>query len=301
MSIPTILPYPMPKKRDLPQNRVSWEVNPKRAVLLVHDMQQYFLNAYDSNNSPITELIINIQSLKSQCEKLGIPVIYTAQPGNQNPTDRALLTDFWGTGLEDEFEQTKIIEEVAPTERDIVLTKWRYSAFKRTDLLDIMHDQGRDQLIICGIYAHIGCLITASDAFMQDIQPFFVADAVADFSLEDHQMVMKYAADRCAVTITTQDILDSLRNELNSVIIKADNSNQLQNILLEKVAFHLEMSPSEINEEDNLIDLGLDSIRIMSLVESLRQSGLDLSYVDLAERPTLADWKKLISYPGEKV
>ena len=47
MSIPTILPYPMPKKRDLPQNRVSWEVNPKRAVLLVHDMQQYFLNAME--------------------------------------------------------------------------------------------------------------------------------------------------------------------------------------------------------------------------------------------------------------
>ena len=115
---------------------------------------------------------MHVAVLKKECETLGIPIVYTAQPGAQKQNDRTLLTDFWGPGLEDDESQTKIIEEVAPSKQDTVLTKWRYSAFKRSNLLESMQQQGRDQLIICGVYAHIGCLLTASDAFMQDIQPF---------------------------------------------------------------------------------------------------------------------------------
>lgn len=80
----------------------------------------------------------------------------------------------------------------------------------KTELLDILRQQGRDQLIVCGIYAHIGCLMTACEAFMQDVQPFFVADAVADFSADKHRMALAYAAERCAVTITTRRLVEDL-------------------------------------------------------------------------------------------
>ena len=68
----------------------------------------------------------------------------------------------------------------------------------------------RDQLIICGVYAHVGVLATAIDAFTHDIQPFLVADALADFTLEHHRMALDYAAQRCAVVSTTGELLRQL-------------------------------------------------------------------------------------------
>ncbi|SFX01573.1 bifunctional isochorismate lyase / aryl carrier protein [Thermoactinomyces sp. DSM 45891] len=213
MGIPLITPYAMPIETDLPENKVVWEADPKRAVLLIHDMQKYFMRPYQVGQSPIVELMKHIGSLKETCKEFAIPVVYSAQPGDQSPEDRALLIDFWGPGMTEDPLQTQIVDELSPEKNDRVLTKWRYSAFQRTDLLEYMQEQGRDQLIICGVYAHIGCLLTACDAFMKDVQSFFVADAVADFSLQDHQMAIHYAASRCAYTITTDQIVEQLKKE----------------------------------------------------------------------------------------
>jgi bifunctional isochorismate lyase / aryl carrier protein len=48
-------------------------------------------------------------------------------------------------------------------------------------------------------------------------------------------------------------------------------------------------------DEDNLLDHGLDSIRLMTLVEWLRDQGHDVAFVDLAERPTLTAWSGLVA------
>ncbi|KSU88601.1 isochorismatase [Priestia flexa] len=289
MAIPAITPYVMPEQSNLPKNKVSWSVNPNQAVLLIHDMQQYFLNNYTLSESPIPELIEHVKALKEKCIELGIPVVYTAQPGNQKLEDRALLTDFWGPGLEDDPTQTKVIDELAPNENDTVLTKWRYSAFKRTKLKEIMKQQDRNQLIITGVYAHIGCLTTANEAFMEDIQSFLVADAIADFSLEHHKMAIQYAAERCAVTASTAQVLDQLQAN-TSLVAKGFTLDELK----EEVAKLLEESTSEIKEDENLIDRGLDSIRMMSLVETLRGKGVDVNFMTLAEEPTILKWWELV-------
>lgn len=207
MAIPVIPPYLMPTDAEVPLPVVSWTPDPARAVLLIHDMQRYFMSAFTPGQSPATELVGNIKRLRESADALGLPVIYTAQPGNMSRQQRGLLHDFWGPGMSAAPENREIIEELTPTGMDTVLTKWRYSAFHRTGLRELLADLGRDQLIICGVYAHIGCLMTACDSFTLDVQPFFVADALADFSRTEHLMAVSYAAQRLGVADTTDRLL----------------------------------------------------------------------------------------------
>jgi isochorismatase transposase len=214
MALPKIAPYSYREQEH--QNRVNWRVDPARAALLVHDMQRYFVRAFELErdgqplpDAQINIAIANIRRLLDAAHAANIPVYYTAQPPRQNPADRRLLTDFWGDGLQDD-ENARILDELAPTEADTVLTKWRYSAFVRSPLEEQLKDLGRDQLIIGGIYAHIGCLTTALEAFMRDIQPFMVADALADFTAEEHRMACEYASGRCARVINTAEVLENI-------------------------------------------------------------------------------------------
>ncbi|MFJ4822110.1 isochorismatase family protein [Streptomyces bacillaris] len=201
--IPAIEPYPMPTAGDLPASTAPWTVDPDRAVLLVHDMQRYFLAPLP--DPLMGQLVSNAELVRDRCAELGVPVAYTAQPGDMTAEQRGLLKDFWGPGMNATPAQREVIGPVAPRPGDWTLTKWRYSAFFRTDLLDRMRAAGRDQLVICGVYAHIGVLATAVESFSNDIETFLLADTTADFSQDDHRMTLEYAARRCAVVITAKE------------------------------------------------------------------------------------------------
>jgi isochorismate hydrolase len=210
MAIPAIAPYPMPAEHELPSNTARWRLDPARAVLLVHDMQNYFLAPF-GDAQPVGQLLDNITDLRRECSSLGVPVLYTAQPGGMTATQRGLLADFWGAGMPKDATARAIVAAVRPSPGDVVLTKWRPSAFCRTRLLSLLRARGRDQLLICGVYAHVGILMTAHEAFSHDVQPFLVADAVADFSRRRHEATLHYAATRCAVTLSTRTALSQLR------------------------------------------------------------------------------------------
>ncbi|WP_263078083.1 isochorismatase family protein [Endozoicomonas sp. Mp262] len=285
MSIPKITPYTMPEM-DYGLNKVQWHPDASRTVLLIHDMQQYFMNFYDTSAEPVTTLVKNIQRIKAQCKAAGIPVIYTAQPGDQNPSDRALLTDFWGTGLKAAPSLTDIIDPLAPEEDDHLLTKWRYSAFKRNGLKARLKEMGRDQMIICGVYAHIGCMLTAADAFMYDIQAFMVSDALADFSKDEHRMALEYVARRCGVTLDSEMVLDSLSPE---------NSEDASSKFMTDIAEILYMTADDLDQDISLMDQGLDSIRVMTLIEQWRFEGIDIDFSELVELTTLTEWLEVLN------
>ncbi|WP_306359852.1 phosphopantetheine-binding protein [Nocardia sp. CC227C] len=57
------------------------------------------------------------------------------------------------------------------------------------------------------------------------------------------------------------------------------------------VAAALGVSPDTLTDETNLLDAGLDSVRIMSLVEKWRSAGYEhIDFPALASDPVLGSW-----------
>ncbi|MFC4511710.1 MULTISPECIES: phosphopantetheine-binding protein [Streptomyces] len=61
------------------------------------------------------------------------------------------------------------------------------------------------------------------------------------------------------------------------------------------VADVLGEDPADVPDDENLVDYGLDSVRIMTLVERWRRDhGTEVTFVDLAEKPAIEEWAPLL-------
>lgn len=60
------------------------------------------------------------------------------------------------------------------------------------------------------------------------------------------------------------------------------------------VAELLYLSPEEVDDGEDLLAAGLDSVRILTLVEQWRGAGVEVSFTELAEQPTLGAWLSLL-------
>lgn len=65
--------------------------------------------------------------------------------------------------------------------------------------------------------------------------------------------------------------------------------------LREDVARLLDVPVDDVGVDDDLVESGLDSVRMMSLVNEWNSGGIELSFADLVERPTIAAWAGVLS------
>lgn len=61
--------------------------------------------------------------------------------------------------------------------------------------------------------------------------------------------------------------------------------------LRQTVAKQLDIESTEIQNDDNLFMLGLDSMSLMTLVGQWREQGISVEFQDLVEEPTLEKWQ----------
>ncbi|MGW2221412.1 phosphopantetheine-binding protein [Nonomuraea sp. NPDC001684] len=62
-----------------------------------------------------------------------------------------------------------------------------------------------------------------------------------------------------------------------------------------QIAGLLYVEPAELGPHDDLLEAGLDSIRVMTLIEAWKREGRDIGFPDLVDRPTIAAWAELLT------
>lgn len=70
-------------------------------------------------------------------------------------------------------------------------------------------------------------------------------------------------------------------------------SGNVKNVLKEEIKNFLQKS-IDLNEEDNLIEYGIDSIQIMQISNKLRKAGIKITFSQLISNPSLREWYKMI-------
>ncbi|MEW2407919.1 isochorismatase family protein [Streptomyces griseoviridis] len=200
---PPMFPYVMPAPAMLPADRTGWTLDAGRAALVVLNLQNRFVRALAQEAAPVEELLANACRLIDGARAAGVPVIHSVpagvrRAGGRGPVPYArLLAPSAGEDAE------AFVARVEPLAGDTVLTARKYSAFARTRLDGRLRELERDQVVVVGLHARAGVLMTAADAWVRDLEAFVVADAVADVTAGHHEFTLEWVADTCgAVTAT---------------------------------------------------------------------------------------------------
>ncbi|MEU8986140.1 isochorismatase family protein [Streptomyces sp. NPDC048558] len=204
MTPASIFPYVMPTPAMLPEGTTGWTLDPGRVALVVLNLQRRFVRVLDQEGAPVAQLLANTARLVRAAHTAGAPVIHSVPAGSRGPA--LYVRRPAGTDGPADRDGEAFAEQVEPRTGDAVLTARKHSAFARTRLDSRLRDLKRDQVVITGLFARVGVLMTAADAWVQDLEPFVVADAIADASAGSHEFALEWVADTCGVVTSTDRV-----------------------------------------------------------------------------------------------
>lgn len=196
-----IAPYAPPGEECIAYNKIQWNLSADRVVLLVHDMQNYWVDLY-VDRAP---LVTNVASLVNAFRDARLPVFFCRGERARSRFERGLGLTVWGDGLNAAHvreEDCQIIADLAPRADEYIIEKRRHSAFFQTELEPTLRKMNRDQVIVCGVFAHHGVMVSCIDGYMRNFQMTMVADALGDYSEPEHRMALQYVAQMCGSVST---------------------------------------------------------------------------------------------------
>ncbi|KAL1886693.1 hypothetical protein Plec18167_000627 [Paecilomyces lecythidis] len=182
-------------------------------VLLVLDLQQGIISRIPASSGFLAQTAKTINAAREK----SIPVIYVTvnfRPGYPEVSSSNKMFSATVAAAGDAFVEGKpavqIPAEIAPTEKDILVSKRRVSAFSGSDLDVVLRGLGADSLIITGIATSGAVLSTVRHAADQDFSITVLDDLCLDLDEEVHRVLVEKVFPKQADVVSSDAWIQSL-------------------------------------------------------------------------------------------
>ena len=209
-----------PQSRNIP-------IEPARAALLIIDVQKYNC-AWDGGeyahlsqaekearygyffHTLKESALPNMVLLQQACRRAGIEVTYTVVEGmTADGRDRSLDYKITGFHVPKGSPDAKMVDELTPTEDEIVFPKTSSSVFISTNIDYVLRNLGTQYLIIAGCLTDQCVDSAVRDACDLGYLVTVPTDACVTQSAERHEWSLRNNRGYCR-QITTQDLLEEI-------------------------------------------------------------------------------------------
>lgn len=170
----------------------------KKAFLVI-DMLNDFVREDGSLyvGESVKEIIPVIAKEVEEARAKKWPVIYICDQHRPDDMEFKLFPPHCVVGS----EGSRVCDELAPVEGDLVIAKRRYSGFYGTDLDLALREREIEDVMLTGVCTNICVLYTAADACMRGYKVSVVKAGVASFDEGAHNFALQEMEKTLGVTI----------------------------------------------------------------------------------------------------
>jgi len=191
--------------------RENFKIQKDKAALLIIDMQRHFCDPKSSFFVPGSDALAGkIKTLVDSFSRYNRPIVFTRHIDSEEEDN--LMLRWWSEKIEKENPMSEVMGVLEPNKGTTVI-KHQYDGFLNTDLQEILHTKGVQQVVICGVLTNLCCETTARSAFMRGFEVFFVKDGTATFKPAMHEASLLNLSYGFAVLTTIQDVVKALNPE----------------------------------------------------------------------------------------
>jgi gluconolactonase len=195
------------------ENETTVEIDPKRAVLIIQDLQNDVMGeggAFAETGAPEhakeQNVVENVKNLADGCRRVGIPVIhvhYIVEDGSPGlkvnaplfqgvKDNNALVRGTWGAAPAEGLE---------PQQGDFIVEKMRMNAWEGTRLEHLLKGLGRDTIIVTGAWTNMSIEHTARTGADKGYFMVVPEDGCSTMNADWHNASINYALQNVA-TVT---------------------------------------------------------------------------------------------------